>query len=379
MPVFQYFGWVGSFLLATLLAANWCLPAPIAPQAGVPLDQKVKIRIHTDHKWPERVVFDTAGAMVAQKAGVETGIGGSEPAVATERQPFDAFAEMAGIPVRPCFRPPCSAGPAAEREALADWESRAISSLALADDGAQGPYFPQSASQAARKKLMRSRTKAGNSLRSSFAPSPIRARIIIGSKIRSMKICAVADASFRAEGSLGAARHRVCGIAQDVGHGSRCPVSPGFMNLAAQGRKSLGFGNRGARDADRVFDESFHDLDAQARELVLHRAPFGLKALEIRQSVDDTGHYRLEERLLPGEVSIDGRLARRRRLGDLVETGALITSLEEYPLGCIQDPRFHVARKVFGRSSRTRPFQITALSHHRLHLCIHDAASAQAR
>ena len=77
MPVFQYFGWVGSFLLATLLAANWCLPAPIAPHAGVPLDQKIKIRIHTDHKWPERVVFDTAGAMVAQKAGVETAIGGS--------------------------------------------------------------------------------------------------------------------------------------------------------------------------------------------------------------------------------------------------------------------------------------------------------------
>ena len=45
MPVFQYFGWVGSFLLATLLAANWCLPAPIAPQAGVPLDQKIQ---HSD-------------------------------------------------------------------------------------------------------------------------------------------------------------------------------------------------------------------------------------------------------------------------------------------------------------------------------------------
>jgi hypothetical protein len=117
MPVLQYFGWVGSFLLATLLAANWCLPAPIAPHAGVPLDQKIKIRIHTDHKWPERVVLDTtAGGMVAQKVGVETGIGGSKPAVATEREPFDAFAEMAGIPVRPCFRPPCSAGPAAEQE-----------------------------------------------------------------------------------------------------------------------------------------------------------------------------------------------------------------------------------------------------------------------
>jgi len=117
MPLFQYFGWVGSFLLATLLAANWCLPATIAPQAGVPLDQKTKIRIHTDHKWPERVVFDTAGAMVAQKANAETGIiGGSEFAARTERQPFDAFAEMAPAPRKAEF----STALLRPRRALAD-------------------------------------------------------------------------------------------------------------------------------------------------------------------------------------------------------------------------------------------------------------------
>ena len=115
MPVFRYFGWVVSLLLATLLAANWYLPAPMSPRAAAPFDHKIKIRIHTDHRWPERVVFDNAGAVVAQKASVESGIGGSKPAVATERQRSDAFAEMAGIPVRPCFRPPCSAGPAAEQ------------------------------------------------------------------------------------------------------------------------------------------------------------------------------------------------------------------------------------------------------------------------
>ncbi len=174
------------------------------------------------------------------------------------------------------------------------------------------------------------------------------------------------------------ARKCMGGIVQDVGHGSRGAVPPGFVDVAAQGRESVGLGYRGARDADCLLDESFHDLDAEARKLVLHRASLGLKAFEIRQSVDDAGHNRLEQRLLPGEVGIDGRLAHRRRLGDLVETGALITSLEEYPLGCIQDPRFHVARKVLGRSSRTRPFQIIALCHH-LHPCIHDAASAQAR
>ena len=127
----------------------------------------------------------------------------------------DAGAKAAGRPTLAKASPPCwrnanpstrsprwrafpsdrvfdrPAPPAGCRAELAAWESRAIS-ISRAPGGAQGPHFPQSASQAARKKLTRSRTKAGNSLRSSFAPSPIKARIIIGSKIRSMKICAVA-------------------------------------------------------------------------------------------------------------------------------------------------------------------------------------------
>jgi hypothetical protein len=108
MPLFQYFGWVGSFLLAALLAANWCFPAPIAPHAGVPLDQKIHIRIHTDHKWPERVVLDTTRTTLAHdaKADGETNVAGSKTAILAERQPFEAFAEMAP-PARPCFRPPC--------------------------------------------------------------------------------------------------------------------------------------------------------------------------------------------------------------------------------------------------------------------------------
>jgi hypothetical protein len=121
MPAFQYFGWVGSSLLAALFAANWCCSGPIAhvARSEVPLGQKINIRIHTDHKWPERVVFDTTRSTLTDeaKANAETDIGGSETPVLAERQPFDAFAEMAAIPARPCFRPPCSAGQAAEREA----------------------------------------------------------------------------------------------------------------------------------------------------------------------------------------------------------------------------------------------------------------------
>src|ERR1700746_1646420 len=121
MPLFQYFGWVGSFLLAALFAANWCCSVPIArvPRSDVRLDQKINIRIHTDHRWPERVVFDTTRSSLTDeaKANAGTDIGGSETPVPAERQPFDAFADVAAISARPCFRPLCSIGQTAEREA----------------------------------------------------------------------------------------------------------------------------------------------------------------------------------------------------------------------------------------------------------------------
>jgi hypothetical protein len=109
MPLLQYFGWVGSFLLAAFFAINWCVPAPIDPQSDVPLDQKVHIRIHTDHKWPERVVLDTTRTTTLAhdaKADGESNVAGSKTAIPAEPQPFEAFAEMAP-PARPCFRPPC--------------------------------------------------------------------------------------------------------------------------------------------------------------------------------------------------------------------------------------------------------------------------------
>jgi hypothetical protein len=113
VPLFQYFGWVGSFLLAALFAANWCCSAPIAsaPRSDVPLDHKINIRIHTDHKWPERVVFDTTDSRFESEATVDPEATLVHARLAqAERQPFEAFAAMAAIPLRPCFRPPCSAG-----------------------------------------------------------------------------------------------------------------------------------------------------------------------------------------------------------------------------------------------------------------------------
>ena len=58
MPVARYFLWVGGALLAVLLIANFSLPGlPDAEKASVtaPL-----IRIHSEQRWPERIVYDTS-------------------------------------------------------------------------------------------------------------------------------------------------------------------------------------------------------------------------------------------------------------------------------------------------------------------------------
>jgi hypothetical protein len=122
MPLIQYFGWVGSALVAALLAVNWCVSVPTAraPRPDVPLDQKINIRIHTDHKWPERVVFDATTWPLAKKADAETGAGRNQTSVAEETWPLDAFAEMAAVPAEPCFRPSC---PQATVRKTTPWEA----------------------------------------------------------------------------------------------------------------------------------------------------------------------------------------------------------------------------------------------------------------
>ena len=58
MPLRQYFSSVGGVLLALLFILDVWFPKPqvvTRAQANLPL-----IRIHSDRKWPERVVYDTS-------------------------------------------------------------------------------------------------------------------------------------------------------------------------------------------------------------------------------------------------------------------------------------------------------------------------------
>lgn len=44
-----------------LFVADWLLPKPVAhPHSEIPPNQRVNLQIRSNHKWPERVVFDTA-------------------------------------------------------------------------------------------------------------------------------------------------------------------------------------------------------------------------------------------------------------------------------------------------------------------------------
>ena len=99
MPLRQYFVWVGSALLVALFAADWWLPAPAAHAAFAIAtnDQKVILRIRSDHKSPERVVFDTAqsGMQIAAEPEPKLDIVPNQDRARTgQRSPLDAFAAM---------------------------------------------------------------------------------------------------------------------------------------------------------------------------------------------------------------------------------------------------------------------------------------------
>src|SRR3954466_1532510 len=63
MPLARYFLLVGGVLLALIFVSDLYLPkSPVAERAA-DIDRQV-IRIHSDRKWPERIVLDTSLATI---------------------------------------------------------------------------------------------------------------------------------------------------------------------------------------------------------------------------------------------------------------------------------------------------------------------------
>ena len=103
MPVMRYFLYVGAALLALLFVAGEAFPTlpvtPVAQATNTAADLPM-IRIHTDRKWPERVVFDTSAPTIVptQTQIAKNQAGAAAPVTvadaSTKVTARDAFAQL---------------------------------------------------------------------------------------------------------------------------------------------------------------------------------------------------------------------------------------------------------------------------------------------
>ena len=92
MPLARYFLYVGGALLALLLISNPYLPK--LPAADWGNSRPAVIHIHSDQKWPERIVYDTSLPTVvpAQIANIEAKVAAPEIVASTAGR--EAFAQL---------------------------------------------------------------------------------------------------------------------------------------------------------------------------------------------------------------------------------------------------------------------------------------------
>jgi hypothetical protein len=96
MPLARYFFFVGGVLLALLFISDAYLPKlPVADRAYTDLPV---IRIHSDRKWPERVVYDTSLPTIipAQIASTDASVPPPEAVadISAKAQVREAFAQL---------------------------------------------------------------------------------------------------------------------------------------------------------------------------------------------------------------------------------------------------------------------------------------------
>jgi len=85
MPLGRYFAFMGSALLALLLLADWYTPQVAAEPDRSGVDKSI-IRIHSAHRWPEALAFDTSLPTIVPPA--------ESAAELPAKSPRDAFASL---------------------------------------------------------------------------------------------------------------------------------------------------------------------------------------------------------------------------------------------------------------------------------------------
>src|SRR5215204_6262899 len=130
MPLRRYFAYTGGVLLALLFLIDWYLPRPAVDPTHPDIDRSI-IRIHSLHKWPGAVVYDTSQPTIVPPAPAEA------PAVAAEAPvpsaPREAFAsapkpEPAPAAARPPAAPVTASKHATRRVRVARTRSARIAS-----------------------------------------------------------------------------------------------------------------------------------------------------------------------------------------------------------------------------------------------------------
>jgi hypothetical protein len=150
VPLLRYFVVVAGVLLAMLAAVNWCVPSPPPAASHEASVDKSTLHISSDHKWPQKIEFDTAmQPFIALSAPV---VAAPAPAVARADPPLDALAvksaelqvakpkprvRMARRAPRPAPRIVSAANQAWPQWSSAD-ESRASGSRGMAPDAFWG-------------------------------------------------------------------------------------------------------------------------------------------------------------------------------------------------------------------------------------------------
>ncbi len=98
MPLLRYFLCVGAALFTLLLAVNAVLPSPPSGDGVNSSSELPVIRIHSDRKGPEAVVFDTNRPSVAPAAVAKTETAALAPSAVAEIAPKarvrEAFAQF---------------------------------------------------------------------------------------------------------------------------------------------------------------------------------------------------------------------------------------------------------------------------------------------
>jgi hypothetical protein len=103
MPLLRYFIFVGGSLLALLLVVNATLPAEPLQEASTSGSDLPPVRIHSDRKLPDRVVFDTSAVLPGQTQAAPVVVAQAKPQVKPQPQVATQVQTKAQAPVPPAM------------------------------------------------------------------------------------------------------------------------------------------------------------------------------------------------------------------------------------------------------------------------------------